>query len=231
MPKIKDIKIGLVDDHKLIRHGIAELIEDFDGFAVSIEANDGNDLKKKLHFLKKEELPEIILMDIEMKGINGYQTTQWLKGHKQDSLKEIYKYKKEYRDIKIAALSMNEKEFSIIEMLKCGATGYIFKDAEPYELHDALKDMNQKGYYYSQEANKIILSNLNNTKFHPNHQEIQLLKWACTELTYKEIADKMFLSKRRIDGIREVLFDKLNVKSRIGLVIYAIQRGIYKVGC
>ena len=125
---------------------------------------------------------------------------------------------------------MNSNEFSIIQMLKCGATGYIFKDSEPHELLDGLKDMKEKGYYYTQEANTVILSNLNTLRYHPNEQESEFLKWACTELTYKEIADKMFLSKRRIDGIREALFDKLDVKSRIGLVIYAIQRGIYKVG-
>lgn len=90
--------------------------------------------------------------------------------------------------------------------------------------------MKDKGYYYSHKANKVLISNLNDVKFHPNEQEIEFLRWACTQLTYKEIADKMFLSKRRIDGIREALFDKLDVKSRIGLVIYAIERGIYKIG-
>lgn len=223
-------KIGLVDDHKLMRHGIAELINDFEGFVVTLQANSGKDLKKKLHPLLKKELPDVILMDCEMKEMNGYEATKWLMGHLDDSSKELYKHKIVYTDIKVAALSMSTGDFSIIEMLKSGATGYIFKDAEAHELLDGLEDMREKGYYYSQEANKVILSNLNKVKFHPNHQETELLKWACTELTYKEIADKMILSKRRIDGIREALFDKLNVKSRIGLVIYAIQRGIYKVG-
>jgi len=230
MSEKKMTKVALVDDHRLMRHGIAELINNFEGFTVTLEADNGKDLKKKLHLLNEKELPEIILMDIEMKEMNGYEATKWIKGYKSDSLKELYKHKDAYKNIKVAALSMDEHEFSIIEMLKSGATGYIFKDAEPYELLDGLQDMSQKGYYYSQEANKIILSNLNKVKYHPNHQETELLKWACTELTYKEIADKMFLSKRRIDGIREVLFDKLNVKSRIGLVIYAIQRGIYRIG-
>ncbi|MDC8006039.1 response regulator transcription factor [Aureisphaera galaxeae] len=223
-------RIGLVDDHKLMRHGIAELIEDFEGFTICLEADHGKDLKKKLHFCKESELPHIILMDIEMKEMNGFETTKWLLGHLPDTHKELYKHKEIYKNIKVAALSMNEKDFSIIEMLKCGATGYIFKDAEPHELFDAIRDMRDKGYYYSQEANKVILSNLNTLTYHPNQQETQLLQWACTELTYKEIADRMNLSKRRVDGIREALFDKLNVKSRIGLVIYAIQRGIYKVG-
>jgi len=230
MSDIRPTKIALVDDHKLMRHGIEELINGFKGYIVTLVACSGEELKKKLHLLTKIQYPDIILMDIEMKEINGYEATKWLKGHLPDSLKELYKHKPVYADIKIAALTMNTNEFSIIEMLKCGATGYIFKDAEPHELFDGLKGMKEKGYYYSQEVNKIILSNLNTLKFHPNLQETELLKWVCTELTYKEIADKMFLSKRRVDGIREALFDKLNVKSRIGLVIYAIQRGIYKVG-
>jgi len=229
MTNVKPTKIALVDDHKLMRHAIAELIEDFDGFTVILEADNGKDLKKKLHFLNEDDLPDIILMDIEMKEMNGYETTKWIKGYKNDLPKELYKHKDSYIEIKVSALSMNGEEFSIIEMLKSGATGYIFKDADPHELLDGLQDMKQKGYYYSQEANKIILSNLNKIKFHPNHQETKFLKWACTELTYKEIADNMFLSKRRVDGIREAMFEKLNVKNRVGLVIYAIQKGIYKI--
>ena len=230
MHDLEITKVGLVDDHKLMRHGIAEIIEHYEDFTITVEADSGLDLKKKLHNLAEEEIPEIILMDIEMNDMNGYQATKWLKGYLPDSTEELYRHNDLYKGIKVAALSMNDAEFSVIEMLKSGATGYIFKDAEPHELIMALKDMKDKGYYYSQEANKIILSSLNSIKFHPNAQEIIFLKWACSELTYKEIADKMFLSKRRIDGIREVLFDKLNVKNRIGLVIYAIQRGIYKVG-
>ncbi len=222
-------KVGLVDDHKLMRHAIAELIEDFKGFTVSLEANHGVDLKKKLHLLQEQDLPSIILMDIEMKIMNGYEATKWLQGHTKDKPKDLYTHKERYKAIKVVALSMNENEFSIIEMLKSGAVGYIFKDAEPHELRDGLIDIKDKGYYYSQEVNNVIIRNLDQTKFHPSTQETVFLKWTCTELTYKEIADKMFLSKRRIDSIRESLFIKLNAKSRIGLVIYAIERGIYQV--
>lgn len=225
----KDIRIGLVDDHKLIRKAIADTINTFKGFTVVLEADHGKDLQKKIHLLVEEELPEIILMDIDMKEMDGFETTKWLKGVLPEKPKTLYKHKEAYKKIKIAALSAGAKEFSIIQMLKCGATGYLFKDSEPHELLDALNDMNSKGYYYSQDANKIILSNLNITKFHPNEQQIEFLRWTCTELTYKEIADKMCLSKRRIDGIRELLFDKLNVKNRVGLVIYAIERGICSV--
>lgn len=229
MDNEQKIRVGLVDDHKLIRKAIAETISNFESFTVVLEADHGKDLQKKIHLLDEAELPKIILMDIDMKEMDGFETTKWLKGLLPETPKTIYKYKKAYKNIKIAALSAGAKEFSIIQMLKCGATGYLFKDSEAHELLDALNDMNTRGYYYSQDANKIILNNLNTEKFHPNEQEITFLKWICTELTYKEIADKMCLSKRRIDGIREALFDKLNVKNRVGLVIYAIERGIYIV--
>ncbi|MFT5821506.1 MAG: two-component system invasion response regulator UvrY [Crocinitomix sp.] len=227
--KKEHTRIALVDDHKLMRHGIAELIEDFEGFTVVLEANNGVDFIETLKAFKEEDLPEIILMDIEMKKMDGYETTKWIKGVRTSSLHNSLEHKKVYENMQIVALSMNEKEFSIIEMLKSGASGYIFKDADPDELLEGLKGMKERGYYYSREANEIILNNLNKTEYHPNLQEVELLKWACTELTYKEIADKMFLSKRRIDGIREGLFEKLAVRSRIGLVIYAIQRDIYKI--
>jgi len=229
MTNQKKIKVGLVDDHKLMRKGIADLITSFHKFIIILEADNGKDLQKKLHQLPKKDLPDLILMDIDMKEMNGYETTKWLKNQIPDTPKTLYKYRAEYKDIKVAALSADGKEFSIIQMLKCGATGYLFKDAEPEELKAALDDMYTKGYYYSQDANKIILQNLNTLKYHPNNQEVTFLQWVCTQLTYKEIADKMCLSKRRIDGIREALFDKLNVKNRVGLVIYAIERGIYKI--
>jgi DNA-binding NarL/FixJ family response regulator len=123
-------------------------------------------------------------------------------------------------------------------MLKSGARGYILKDCDPTELKAAIEAVISKGYYYSDLVSGKLIHAINkmddegsdiNTVIHLNDRETDFLKYACTEMTYKEIADKMFLSPRTIDGYRDALFEKLNVKTRVGLVIYAIKNGIFQV--
>ena len=122
-------------------------------------------------------------------------------------------------------------------MFKAGARGYILKDCEPSELKAALDSIMKKGYYYSELVTGKLIHSINKLdedgdvrNLSPlSEREIQFLKFACTEMTYKEIADKMFLSPRTIDGYRDALFEKLNLKTRVGLVMYAIKNGIVQV--
>jgi len=169
-------------------------------------------------------LPDIVLLDINMPEMDGYETAQWLKQH--------------HPDVKVLALSMYDNETSIIRMLKSGARGYILKDSEPGELKAALRALEEKGFYYSDlvsgklmhAINKMEDENGNLKNIVPlNERETDFLTYACTELTYKEIAEKMFLSPRTIDGYRDALFEKLNVKTRVGLVMYAIKNGIVRI--
>ena len=218
-----DTKVVLVDDHKLLREGLAKLITSLD-YQVIFEADNGKDFIAKLE--KAEQHPDIVLMDINMPLMDGFETTLWLK--------------KNHSSIKVLALSMYDDENAIIRMLKNGAKGYVVKDVEPQELRTAIDAIVRKGFYYSdmvtgrlvhsiqdeedQEGNnesKMVLS--------LNEREIQFLKLASTEMTYKQIADQMFLSARTIDGYRDVLFEKLNVKSRVGLVLFAIKNGIVRI--
>ena len=133
---------------------------------------------------------------------------------------------------------MYDNENSIIRMLKCGAKGYILKDSEPAELKAAIDAVLTKGYYYSDLVSGKLIHAINkiddegsdiNTVSNLSERETDFLKYACTEMTYKEIADKMFVSPRTIDGYRDTLFEKLNVKTRVGLVIYTIKNGIFQV--
>jgi two-component system, NarL family, invasion response regulator UvrY len=130
-------------------------------------------------------------------------------------------------------LSMSDNESDIIKMIKYGARGYILKDANPEYLERALTDMVTKGFYYSEWLSGTIINSLRGLESKKEEElsekEVEFLKLACTEMTYKEIADKMFLSVRTIDGYRDALFEKLNLKSRVGLVLYAIKNGIVKV--
>jgi two-component system, NarL family, invasion response regulator UvrY len=211
------VRIGLVDDHKLFRKGMSELIAGFQGYAVIFEVNNGKELQQVV----PHHLPDIVLLDIQMPEMNGYETASWLKEH--------------YPQIKVLALSMYDADEAIIKMLKAGARGYLLKDAEPAELKKAFDDLLSKGYYHTELVSNKLLNNLHNeTKesfkaIRLNDRETEFLKLACTEMTYKEIADKMCLAPRTIDGYRETLFEKLQVKSRVGLVIYAIKNGFVKI--
>jgi len=212
--------IVLTDDHALLRNGLAELVKKL-GHTVLFEADNGKDFIRQLDV---KNCPDVILLDINMPEMDGYETAQWIKEH--------------HPDIKVLALSMYDNENSIIRMLKCGAKGYILKDSEPAELKAAIEDVVNKGYYYSDLVSGKLIHAINriedegsavNTLVNLNDRETDFLKYACTEMTYKEIADKMFVSPRTIDGYRDGLFEKLHVKTRVGLVMYAIKNGIVTV--
>lgn len=214
------IKVVLVDDHVLLRNGLAGVVNSFDEYDVIFEANNGVDFQAKLN---KDNMPDLVLMDINMPDMDGYATAQWIKQN--------------YPLIKVMALSMYDHENSIIRMFKAGAKGYILKDSEPTELKAALDSIVKKGYYYSELVTGKLIHSINKLDddidiknlAQLSDREIEFLKLACTEMTYKEIADKMFLSPRTIDGYRDALFEKLNIKTRVGLVMYAIKNGIVAV--
>jgi two-component system, NarL family, invasion response regulator UvrY len=210
--------VVLVDDHVLLRNGLASLIESFGNYKVLFQADNGKIFIEKL---QPKNLPEIVLMDINMPLMDGYDTALWLKEN--------------HPEIKILALSMYDHENSIIRMFKAGAKGYILKDCDPSELKTALEALVSKGFYYSEMVTGKLIHTINTLDEKDsevknlvklNDREITFLKFAGTELTYKEIADKMFVSPRTIDGYRDDLFQKLNLKTRVGLVMYAIKNGI-----
>lgn len=213
-------KIVLVDDHTLLRNGLTTLVESI-GHTVLFEANNGKEFLEKLD---KNNLPDLVLMDINMPEMDGFETTHWLKQN--------------HPEVKVLALSMYDNETSIIRMLKCGAKGYILKDSEPAELKTAIADIMSKGFYYSDLVSGKLMHAINKMDDESdglknlvplNERETDFLKYACTEMTYKEIADKMFVSPRTIDGYRDALFEKLRLKTRVGLVMYAIKHGIVNI--
>ncbi len=213
-------KVALVDDHVLLRKGLATLIDSFDEFSVVFQADNGEQMQQKMD---SDNLPDLVLLDINMPKMDGYASAMWLK--------------QKYPLIKIMALSMYDNENAVIRMFKAGAKGYILKDCEPPELRSALLSIMERGYYYSElvtgklihSINKLDDDNDMRNMTQLNDREIQFLKFVCTEMTYKEIAEQMFLSPRTIDGYRDALFEKLNIKTRVGLVMYAIKNGFVNV--
>jgi two-component system invasion response regulator UvrY len=217
------IKVAVIDDHKLFRDGIVELIGTFSGYAVIVEADNGSDFIRQL---SPENLPDIVLLDINMKVMDGFETAQWIR--------------RTHPTIKLLVLSMYENENSVIRMLKYGARGYVLKDIRKRELQQALSSLVDKGYYYTEMITGKLIHALNagepplrngpaGSSVDPaalTLREIDFLKLVCTELSYKEIANAMCLSVHTIDGYRDALFAKLDIKSRIGLVLYAIRNKI-----
>jgi DNA-binding NarL/FixJ family response regulator len=200
---------------------LANLIRSFDDYNVLFEATTGKDFLEKMD---PNCPPDIVLMDINMPEMDGYDTALWLKHN--------------HPNVKVLALSMYDNEHSIIRMLKCGAKGYILKDIDPGEFRVALDSLVKKGFYYSELMTGKLIHAINATcdlQQNPtnlpslNKREIEFLKLACNELSYKEIADKMFLSARTVEGYRDDLFEKLHVKSRVGLVMFAVKNGIVNV--
>jgi len=214
-------KIVLVDDHVLLRKGLADLVRN-QGYTVLFEAGNGKEFCEKL---QKENFPDLVLLDINMPVMDGYETALWIK--------------RNHPDIKVLALSMYDDENAVIRMLKNGARGYILKDTEPAELRSAIEAILNKGFYYSEMVTGRLIHSISGMDeeqqttqqllLNLTEREIEFLKLTCSEMTYKEIADKMHLSPRTVDGYRDTLFQKLELKTRTGLVIYAIKNGIVQV--
>ncbi len=222
MPETPAVKLALVDDHTLFRKGLISLIDlAYSNYTILFEADNGIDLQQKID---KNNLPDIILMDINMPGMDGFAAVKWLN--------------EKYPNIKVLVVSMIEKEESIVRMLKLGVKGYLSKDVEPKELGEALESVLNKGFYYTDFiTGTLVHSLLEDSKTSAksaalnlmNEREKEFLQLACSEYTYNEIASKMFLSPKTIDGYRNALFEKLQVKSRVGLALYAVKHGLVEL--
>ena len=207
------VTIAVVDDHRLFRRGLINLIHSLDNcFKITYEASNGAEFLKKL---ETQPPPDIAIIDIDMPVMNGFETANVLRDR--------------FTDIKTLVLTMIEDEQTLIKMLRLGIKGYLSKDVEPDELKKALLSIAQKGYYYTDYLTGKLIESINepivepNSNLKLNEREQKFLQLACSEYTYKEIADIMCLSIKTVDGYRNSLFEKLNVKSRVGLTIYAIR--------
>jgi two-component system invasion response regulator UvrY len=212
------IKIALVDDHTLFRKGLGNLIHELDpNHQVVWEANDG---KECLARLASFGVPDILIMDVSMPVMDGYELAEALRIS--------------HPAVPILVVSMIDKEEALIKMLRLGIRGYLSKDIEPEELLKAIVSVLNKGYYYTDHITGKLIKAMQDgqekqAEIILSDREKQLLTLVCSDDTYKEIADKMFLSPKTVDTYRMSLFEKLQVKSRTGLVLYAIRTGWVKI--
>ena len=205
--------IVIVDDHTLLSQAISGLVNSFDNFEVLYTCKNGQELLDNLRFENKR--PDIILMDVNMPIMDGIEATA--------QVKELYP------TILILALSVEEDDHTILQMIRAGAKGYLLKDTEKKTLENALNELALNGYYHTNTVSQLLVKSLNgNNKDALRDREIEFIKHACTEMTYNEIADVMFLSPKTVQGYRDSVFSKLNLKNRTGLVIYALKNGLFK---
>jgi len=211
--------IAIIDDHLLIAKAIASIIEQFRNYEVLFEAENGQALIER--FKVKKNIPDIVLLDISMPVMDGFETAQWIREH--------------HPQILVMALTMQGDDESLIKMIKCGAKGYLQKNVHPGELEKALDSLVQKGFYYPDWATSRVLHSIasgNEEKFPAisvTEREKEFLQYACTEFTYKEIGEKMFCSARTVESYRDSLFEKLGVKTRVALALYAVKIGLHKL--
>ncbi len=206
--------IVIIDDHTLIANALSNIISNFNQFEVLYVCENGLDFQEKL---KSKPIPEVVLLDITMPIMDGFETAKWLK--------------ETHPNVLIMALSMQDDEQSLIKMIKNGSKGFMLKNVHPVELEKALNGLIENGHFFPEwAASKVFTSISEDTidgdlKLNLSDREIEFLKYTVTEMTYKEISEKMFCSPRTIENYRDSLFEKLELKTRVGLAVYALKNG------
>jgi DNA-binding NarL/FixJ family response regulator len=211
---MKKHTVVIVEDHTLLSQAIAGVVESFEHFEVLYLCKNGAEL---VYFLTNDKpVPDIVLMDVNMPIMNGIETTKWLTDN--------------YPNVNVLALTVEEDENTILKMIRSGAKGYLLKDVDKRTLEKALHKIIETGFYHSHNVTDVLMNSITGKSSLQNNlkeQEIEFLKLLCTESTYREIALYMKLSPKTIDGYRDSLFIKLDVKNRIGLVLYAVKHKIF----
>jgi two-component system, NarL family, invasion response regulator UvrY len=215
--KTGKIKISLADDHVLLRNALANLIDGFGNCMVIQQCGTGREITESII---TGNIPDVVILDLNMPDMDGFETADWLRHHKPD--------------VHVLMLTMYDSELSLIRLLQTGVRGFLKKDIHPDELKFAIQSVMQSGYYYSNHTTDKLVNLFRNNaegsmglqKAMLSFQELEFLKLACSDLTYKEIAQQMHLNPRSVDTLRDQLFTKLAVKSRVGLAMVAVRHGV-----
>lgn len=211
--------IAIADDHLLIAKALTGMIEKMSRFTVLYEAENGRQLTERMGL--PANVPDIVLLDVSMPVMDGFETAAWLRQH--------------HPGVLVMALSMQDDEPSLIKMIKNGARGYLLKNVHPAELEKALNTLVEKGFYYPDWVTSKVMLSLGDeapqsrAAIELNAREAEFLQYVGTEMTYREIGEKMFCSPRTVESYRDSLFEKTGLKTRVGLVVYAIKNGLLKL--
>ncbi|MEM9022957.1 MAG: response regulator transcription factor [Bacteroidota bacterium] len=208
----------IADDHALFRRGLASMIAECSDIQLVSEAENGANLIDQLE--SDSEHPDVILMDLKMPEMDGIEATKYIRNY--------------FPNIKVIVLSMYDDEKFIIHLIEQGAHGYLLKDAEPEEVQRAIRAAMRNGYYFNDHISKVMLKGLiKKNKVKPSFsknvkltgRQVEVLKMICKEMTNQQIAKRLCLSVRTVEGYRNSLLEKTNAKNTAGLVMFAVKNG------
>jgi DNA-binding NarL/FixJ family response regulator len=211
------IKVAIADDHKIFRKGVILSLRPFANLKFVLEAENGDELLAGL----EEAQPDVILMDLRMPGKDGIEATRLVS--------------KNFPAIKVIVLSMYEDERFVFHMMENGANSYLLKNSEPQEIRRAIMDVHEKGYYLNTFVNRILLKRSHarakivpslNNEVTLNDKERDVIRFICMEFTAAEIAQKMEISPRTVEAIKDRLMERFGSKNTAGLVFFAVKNNL-----
>jgi DNA-binding NarL/FixJ family response regulator len=213
---MSNIRVGIADDHKIFRKGVILSLRPYTNISFIFEAENGDDLLEKLQV----EQPDIVLLDLRMPGKDGIETT-----------KEI---SKRFPDIRILILTMYEDERFVSHLMENGANGYLLKNADPSEIKKAIMEVMVRGYYLNNFVNRVLLKKSAknktipslNTEINISEKEKEVIRLLCLEFTASEIAQKMEISARTVESVKDRLMERFGLKNTAGLVFYAVKNNL-----
>ncbi len=212
-----DIKVAIADDHKIFRKGVILSLRHYSNIKFVLEADNGEELLNGLD----EAKPDVILMDLRMPVKDGIEATKFISKH--------------YPKIAVIVLTMHEDDRFVTHLMENGANGYLLKSTDPAEIKKAITDVVSKGYYLNNFVNRILLKRAHNkTKSIPSlnndfpvtDKEKDVLRYICMEFTSQEIGQKMEISPRTVESIKERLMERFGVKNTAGLVFFAVKNNL-----
>ncbi|MEO6068915.1 MAG: response regulator transcription factor [Chitinophagaceae bacterium] len=211
------IKVAIADDHKIFRKGVILSLRPFTNIKFVLEADNGVELLDGIAGAD----PDVVLMDLKMPQKDGIETTKELS--------------KQYPNTHVIVLSMYEDERFVYHLMENGAHGYLLKNAEPQEIRKAIIDVHEKGYYLNNFVNRILLKRSHakqktaptlSHEISVNEREKDVLKFICMEFTAQEIAQKMDISPRTVEAIKDRLMERFGSKNTAGLVFFAVKNNL-----